>query len=140
MLANISLIFSCLCSTPFLWGPAAEVLKGCDNVLSKARQKEELEITELSVVQQDLEASTIPGLAAICSVPQFSPALRQGTVCSHPKPIQQLPLLQHCTEQLCSTSCSAENSSLLCGIPSVSPLFFLLLYCLKFDIVNHFST
>lgn len=78
MLANISLIFSSLCSTPFLWGPAAKVLKVCDNVLSKARQKEELEITELSVVQQDLEASTIPRSAAICSVPSAQPSSEAG--------------------------------------------------------------
>lgn len=132
MLANISLIFSCLCFSPSLWGPAAKVLKGCDNVLSKARQKEELEITEPSAMQQDLGASTIPRLAAICSVPSDQPSSEAGhsLLPSKARPAAATcaalyGTAMHCTKQLCSgASCSAENSSLLCGISSVLPLSF----------------
>lgn len=132
MLANISLIFSCLCFSPSLWGPAAKVLKGCDNVLSKARQKEELEITEPSAMQQDLGASTIPRLAAICSVPSDQPSSEAGhsLLPSKARPAAATcaalyGTAMHCTKQLCSgTSCSAGNSPLLCGISSVLPLSF----------------
>lgn len=129
MLANISLIFSSLCSTPFLWGPAAKVLKVCDNVLSKARQKEELEITELSVVQQDLEASTIPRSAAICSVSSAQPSSEAGHSLLPSKARPAAATLAALHKKLCSgTSCSPENSSFFCGISSVSPLSFFFYY------------
>lgn len=142
MLANISLIFSSLCSTPFLWGPAAKVLKVCDNVLSKARQKEELEITELSVVQQDLEASTIPRSAAICSVPSAQPSSEAGhsLLPSKARPAAATLAALHRKAVLGNIMLSWKFLLFLWHIISFTSFFFFLLYCPKFDIVNHFST